>query len=276
MIGTNQVPWQQFAKAEGKDWKEAFPEALATCHLAGIGAWEPVLTSAEELGAVVAAVHGAGLDMPSVYCGARLHGADADAEVARLAAIGLRLAHHEGQYLVVNPDPVAWSAPDEKSDRELETQARSLSRLGEYLAGEGVRLLYHAHDGEMRRDGREFRAMLDAVSDEDMGLCLDAHWIYRGAGNRAEVVNDYVDRYLDRIETVHLRQSRNGVWTQTLGDGDLDWPALARHIVKSGRFPLGVLECAVEPGTEQTLSHEDAHRISRELAERWFPEPAYP
>jgi inosose dehydratase len=134
------------------------------------------------------------------------------------------------QVAVVNPTPIRWGQPLDKSDGELATQARALQTLAERLAVHGVRLAYHTHDAEMRHAAREFHHMLLATDPAVVGLCLDAHWIYRGAGNSQVALFDIVQLYGSRVVSLHLRQSRNGVWTETLDEADgadLDYARLA-------------------------------------------------
>jgi len=45
-------------------------------------------------------------------------------------------------------------------------------------------------DAELRQGGREFHHMLTATNPDDVKLCLDAHWIYRGCGDSQVAVFD--------------------------------------------------------------------------------------
>ncbi len=104
--------------------------------------------------------------------------------------------------------------------------------------------------------------MLDETDPDIVGFCLDAHWVFRGAGNASEAVFEVARKYRDRIVELHLRQSRDGVWTETFGDGDIDYGRLAKLFVDANRFPHLVLEQAVEKDTPATLTATDAHRAS--------------
>jgi inosose dehydratase len=101
-------------------------------------------------------------------------------------------------------------------------------------------------------------------------FCLDAHWIYRGAGNSTVAVFDVLKLYGPRITELHLRQSVDSVWAETFGAGDIDYPALAKHLLDIGVKPHIVLEQAVENGTPKTMSPVEAHRASCQYARKVF------
>ncbi|UCG58019.1 MAG: hypothetical protein JSU70_00655, partial [Phycisphaerales bacterium] len=93
-------------------------------------------------------------------------------------------------------------------------------------------------------------------------LCLDAHWIYRGSGNSAVAVFDILRLYGSRITELHLRQSKDGVWTETMGEGDIDYVELAEYLLSIGVKPHIVLEQAAEQGTPKTMGTVQAFRRS--------------
>ena len=106
--------------------------------------------------------------------------------------------------------------------------------------------------------------MLTATDAENVKLCLDSHWIYRGCGNSSVAVFDVVQHYHDRIVELHLRQSKGGIWTEEFRmQGDLDYQRLFAFLKSKSVSPNLVLEQAVEAGSPKTMSVVDAHRASR-------------
>jgi len=79
----------------------------------------------------------------------------------------------------------------------------------------GLTLSYHNHDIELRNAAREFHHMMVGTDPAYVTLCLDAHWIYRGAGNSAVALFDVLKLYGPRITELHLRQSKDNIWTET-------------------------------------------------------------
>jgi inosose dehydratase len=144
----------------------------------------------------------------------------------------------------------------------LRTQAAALNRLGAELLRLGLVLAYHNHDSELRQGAREFHHMLLGTDPDLVRLCLDTHWIYRGAGNSQVAVEDVITLYADRVSELHLRQSQSGTWSEVFGPGDLDYPMLLGELDRSGVSPHVVLEQAAEPGTPRSLSPLELHRRS--------------
>ena len=69
-------------------------------------------------------------------------------------------------------------------------QAEALDKLGARLKQMRLILAYHNHDAELRNAAREFHHMMLGTDPALVTLCLDAHWIYRGAGNSAVALFD--------------------------------------------------------------------------------------
>jgi inosose dehydratase len=262
-IGMGAYPWmQQYGRETPFPVNE--PEAMTRTAACGFALWEGFLPATEaDAATLTAAAERTGLRCVSSYTNARLHipqwtetVENVLTQVERLQPLGLEI-------LVVNPEPIAWGSAADKSDDELRTQAVALQTLAERLAAIGVRLAYHTHDPEMRQAAREFHHMLRATDPATVGLCLDSHWIYRGAGNSSVALEDIVGMYGERIISLHLRQSNNGVWSETFtADGDIDYGGLAERLRGFGFSGPVILEQARENGTPSTLPFDDAVRQS--------------
>jgi len=209
--------------------------------------------------------------MPSIYVNSTLHeAAEAERSIAQVLAVAREVRPVGARIIVTNPNPIRWGGPENKSDDQLRTQAAAMDRLGKELAALKMTLAYHNHDIELRQAAREFHHMMSGTDPRYVSLCLDAHWVYRGSGNSSVALFDVVKLYGDRVKEIHLRQSQNGVWSETLGPGDIDYEALARALAKKQAKPNLVLEVGVEPGTPKTMSPVAAHRQSAEYARRVF------
>lgn len=262
-LASNVYGWTQLAERQGRPFTPAW--AMGEAKAAGLTGWEHAFETADEVAAIAAAATAAGLRMPSAYVGGALHDpARAEGEIARMVGIVRRLAAAGTRTIITNPDPIRWGGPENKSDTELVVQGRMLQRLGEAVAALGGHLLYHSHAPEMRAGAREFHHMLLATDPAAVGLCLDVHWVWRGAERSQVALFDIVALYASRIGELHLRQSRDDVWTETVGDGDIDYAALGRHLATCGIKAQLVLEHVYEDGTPATLGNVEAHRMSRE------------
>jgi len=123
-------------------------------------------------------------------------------------------------------------------------------------------LAYHNHDVELQFAAREFHHMMIGTDPDALSLCLDAHWVFRGAGHSEVALFDVLTLYGSRVSELHLRQSTENVWSETFGDGDIDYRALAHKLIEAGVRPLLVLEQGPEGQTPQTLEPAEIHRRS--------------
>lgn len=261
-VATNTYPWGTFAKRAGEKFDQYSDPLLADVAATGITGYEPAIGRPAELDGLAERLARHGLEMRSIYVNSLLHDeAKSQASIDEAVAIA-ELARPLGARIVVtNPSPIRWGGPEDKTDRQLEHQARSLDRLGERLGGLGMTLAYHNHDSELRRGAREFHHMLTATDPRHVKFCLDAHWVYRGCGNSQVALFDAVAMYAPRIVELHLRQSRDGVWTEAFAlEGDVDYRRLFADLDRRGLAPHLVLEQAVEAGSPQTTTVVEAHR----------------
>lgn len=198
------------------------------------------------------------LRMPSAYTGGTLYDAEiAEPTVERILDRAVR-AHSVGAEAVMMNPTVVYDR--EKTDAELKTQSEWLNRLGEKLSYLGMGLWIHNHHIEMKDDGRELKANLDDTDPALVGFCADVHWIWRGGGDPY----DYLERYADRTFCMHLRNSKDEVWSEDLGDGDLDMRRFKQILDDAGyKGPMSV-ELALEEGTPHTRPLGESMRISRE------------
>jgi inosose dehydratase len=237
----------------------------------GIQGYEPLATSPQDIDKLVPLLKKHELEMRSLYVNSVLH----DLEQARksidsVLAIAERAAAAGTRIIVTNPSPIRWGSGEDKDDAQLEVQGKALEELGKNLAEMGLTLAYHNHDSELRQAAREFHHMLAGTNSEYVKFCLDSHWVFRGSGNSEVALFDVVKLYAERIVELHIRQSVDGIWSETTGDGDIDYPALVLALLKAGIKPHLVLEQAVEDGTPRHLDATEAHRRSREYVERVF------
>jgi inosose dehydratase len=126
-----------------------------------------------------------------------------------------------------------------------------------------VTLAYHNHDIELRNAAREFHHMITGTDPANVSLCLDAHWIYRGSGNSSVALFDVLKLYGNRVREVHLRQSVRNIWSETFGEGDIDYAAFAQRLLDVGAKPHLVLEQAPENGTPKTMGRGASREASR-------------
>lgn len=265
-LSSNSYSWHVYCQREKKNFGADLDAGCADIAASGLNGLEPGIGGPGDIERHAAILKKHGLEMRSIYMGSCLHLPDkAEASIARILGVAAKAKQAGTRILVTNPDP-----NPNKTDDQLKVQAESLGTLGKKLAGLGVTLAYHIHDVEMRKEAKEFHSVMDGTDPKVVTLCLDAHWVWRGAGNSAAVLDAVVRKHGARVSELHIRQSVGGVWSETLGAGDIDYPAIVAHLAGIGGQPHLVLEIAVEKGTPHTMTAVEAHRASAAYARKVF------
>jgi inosose dehydratase len=270
-IASNQYPWLTFYGREKRNWDRDPDAALAEFAKSGIEGFEPLASSADQIKSLGPLLKKHKLEMRSLYVNSTLHDRkSADGSIKLVLAIADAARALGARIVVTNPSPLRWGGPENKSDEQLRVQAANLDRLGAALRKRGMTLAYHNHDAEMRKSAREFHHMLVGTDSAHVSFCLDSHWVFRGSGDSQVALFDIVKLHGSRIVELHLRQSKDGIWTETFGPGDIDYPKLAAELLRLKVRPHVVLEQAVEAKTPNTLRVLEAHRRSLKYAARVF------
>lgn len=269
-ISCNQYSWITFYARDGKEWGADLDASLKEFASTGLKAYEPAFTQADEVGKLLPVLKKNNLAMPSVYVNSSLHKADdATKSIESVLAIADALKPADTKIIVTNPNPLQWGGSENKNDAELTEQAKNLDKLGAELKKRGMKLAYHTHDVELRAAAREFHHMLVATDPKNVSLCLDVHWVYRGAGNSQIALFDIVKLYGKRIVELHLRQSKDGIWQEAFTDGDIDYRRLVSTLQSINVTPHLVLEQCLEKTSPKTMNAVEAHKqdlvYSREL-----------
>lgn len=271
-LSTNTYPWGTFAKREGRTFTLHSDEALAEVASTGINGYEPSITRLEEFDGLGARLKAHGLEMRSIYVGTALHDkTEAAKSLEHTLAIARRSAEIGTKVIVTNPSPIKWGGAENKTDEQLITQAKSLDTLGAELRKLGMQLAYHNHDIELRNGGREFHHMLTGTNPENVKFCLDVHWVFRGCGDSQVALFDALEHYGSRIIELHIRQSREGKWSEIFtADGDIDYNRLVSWLAKHQIKPLLTLEQCIEAGSPNTTTGVAAHKLGTSNARQAF------
>ena len=260
-LSCNAYTWNTFYGRDGKQWMANPDASLTEFAQTGLTAYEPSVNNAGEVEKLMPYLAKYKLAMPSLYVNSTLHKPDqAQNSIDSVLAIADTVRSLGTQIIVTNPDPIKWGSNDDKTDADLTEQARNLNRLGAELRKRGITLAYHTHAPEHRQAAREFHHMLLSSDPENVSLCLDAHWVYRGSGNSQVALFDVVKLYGKRIVELHVRQSKGGIWQETLTDGDINYRRLVSELKTQNIRPLVVLEQCLEKGSPSTMGPVEAHK----------------
>ena len=269
-LACNQYPWTVFYARDNRDFNKELDKGLSEVAASCFDGYEPLANNPQELDRLGPLLKKHGLEIRSLYVNSVLHERDeAQASIESVLAIARKAKELGTKIIVTNPSPIRWGGPENKNDAQLKVQA-TIEKLGRQLKAMGLTLAYHNHDIEFRNAAREFHHMMAGTDPAYVTLCLDAHWIYRGAGNSSVALFDVLKLYGTRITELHLRQSKDNIWTEAMCDGDIDYPALAKYLLKINVRPHLVMEQAVETGSPKTMSTIEAFRKSSQYTRRVF------
>jgi inosose dehydratase len=229
-------------------------------------ALEPSLSSAEDAVKMIATLKKHNIQLPSIYVNSLLHKTtEARKSIDTVLSIAREVKKYNTKIIVTNPSPLQWGGSAVKSDSELLEQSANLERLGSEVKKLDMILAYHTHDTEMLAGAREFHHMLQNTSPENVSFCFDVHWMYRGSQNSQVAVFDTLKMYGSRIVELHIRQSLNGVWSETFGNGDIDYVRFAKQLESMKLRPHLVIEQCIEDKSPNTMRAVEAHKL--DLAE---------
>lgn len=115
----------------------------------------------------------------------------------------------------------------------------------------------------MTENAREWRHLF---KNTGVSFCIDTHWVLRGGQDPMSIVREAGQR----LASLHLRNSRNNVWTESFGDGDIDHQELAAYLKEIQYQGYLVIELAYQNETSITRPLEENLRLSRQYAEQVF------
>jgi len=270
-LACNQYPWTVFYARDNRDFNQELDKGLSEVAASRFDGYEPLANNPQELDRLGPLLKKHGLEIRSLYVNSVLHERDkAQASIESVLAIARRAKELGTKIIVTNPSPIRWGGPENKDDAQLRVQAAAIEKLGRELKAIGLTLAYHNHDIELRNAAREFHHMMAGTDPAYVTLCLDAHWIYRGAGNSSVALFDVLKLYGSRITELHLRQSKDNIWTEAMCDGDIDYEAVAKYLLEINVRPHLVMEQAVEAGSSKTMSTIEASQKSSQYARQIF------
>lgn len=260
----SEYDWITFYAREGKNWGENPDACLAEFSSAKIPGLELSLSHPDQLEKLIPYLKKYQIQLPSVYIGSIMHEESEAKKSSEMILAIAEIAKSLGTKIIVtNPNPIQWGSEQLKTDQQLSCQSAHLESLGKSLRPLGIRLAYHTHDVELKAGAREFHHVLQNTTPESLSFCMDVHWIYRGSGNSQLAIFDTLKMYGDRIISFHLRQSKNGIWTETFeAEGDIDYVRFAKEVKKMGINAHLVIEQCLEEKTVRELDVVEAHKIN--------------
>jgi len=220
-----------------------------------------------------------GLSLVSGWYGAALRHRGVEAEIAAMRP-HLDLLHACGCSVMV----FAETSDTVQGRRDVPVTARPvmptdewpaflerLGRLGDWMAGQGVRLAFHHHMGTVVETAAEIDRLLSGTPDS-VGLLFDTGHLAFAGEDPAVVAR----RWAHRISHVHAKDIRPGVLAQARrerwsfldavvagvytvpGDGCVDFAAALRPLAEAGYAGWLIVEAEQDPAKAHPLTYAKA------------------
>ena len=201
---------------------------------------ETTMPDPAEVGALIA---GNGLELAALHTGGNFYAEDVAREqtLPNLEIIAAFAQGIECPNVLISPAAKQGAA---KTTQELETQNRLLQEACALFGAHGAHCFHHTHGPELEDDFREMRHILE-LDPAHISLAYDIANAARVIGPIGAV--DFIDTFRSRIGYVHYKDCRpDGVLVESIGEGAIDWHAVAASLTNSDYGGWVVVE--IEPG----------------------------
>ena len=177
---------------------------------------------------------------------------EAELLVGRLAKLG-------GRTLGVS----VGNAGKPKTPEQLDAQAEALRRIIPLCQAHKVVLNLHNHTYEVTNNEHDLKGTLERIPEVKLGPDID--WLVKAGVEPL----DFIRRHGERIVFAHLRdQKADGVWSEAMGEGSLDYRAVARALREVGFAGDLAIELAHPSGFQPPRPLRESLKMSREYVRR--------
>ncbi len=178
---------------------------------------------------------------------------DAQLVIPRLAKLG-------GRTLGISVGAVKWGDKTRKTPEQLDAQAELLAKIFAVCEQNGVVPNLHNHTYEVENDLYDLKGTLARLPGTKLGP--DLNWLVRGGVDPAA----FLRQYGSHIVFLHLRdQHQDGRWSEALGEGDMDYQAIAATLREIHFQGDAVIELAHERDFKPTRPLRESLKISRQF-----------
>ncbi len=181
--------------------------------------------------------------------------AEAEIVIPRLAKLG-------GRTLGVSVGSVGRGKPP-KTPEQLDAQADLLSIILGLSSAHGIVPNLHNHTYEVEHNMHDLKGTLQRVPQIKLGP--DLNWLLRGGVDPAA----FLRQFASQIVFLHIRdQKKDGRWSEALGEGDMDYAAIAAALREINFRGDAVVELAHESGFALTRPLRDSLKMSCDFTRR--------
>jgi sugar phosphate isomerase/epimerase len=184
-----------------------------------------------------------------------------DATMKDVAQVLSRLAQLHGTTFGIS----VGDAKRPKTDAEFDTQAAVLKEISAICAGYGIVPNLHNHTYEVRDGMHDLKGTLARLPDFKLGP--DLNWLIRGGVDPVAFINTYGKQ----IVYMHIRdQYADGVWTEYVGQGVTNFPAIAAALRANHFSGRAAVELAFPDKFVPTEPLSESWKRSRDYVRNTF------
>lgn len=150
-----------------------------------------------------------------------------------------------------------------KTEDELDAQADLLKDILKVCAKNSIEPNLHNHTFEVTNGLHDLRGTLKRIPDIKLGP--DLNWLVRAGVNPVWFINNYGEQMV----YMHIRDQRaDGKWTEAVGEGVIDFPAIAKALNDINYSQKTAIELALDEPNKRPI--RDDWKISREYVRKVF------
>ncbi len=150
-----------------------------------------------------------------------------------------------------------------KTEDELDSQAELLKKILVVCDKNKIQPNLHNHTFEVANNLHDLKGTLKRIPDIKLGP--DLNWLVRANVDPVW----FIETYANKIVYMHIRdQKANGKWTETVGEGVTDFPAIAKALKKINYKGKAAIELAFDEPPKNAV--RDDWKISREYVRKVF------
>lgn len=183
---------------------------------------------------------------------------DAELIIPRLARLG-------GRTFGTSVGAVKGGPKARKTPEQLDAQAELLRKITGLCKDHGIVLNLHNHTYEVENELHDLKGTLARIPDAKLGP--DLNWLIRGGVDPVKFIREYGRQ----IVFLHLRdQKPDGKWSEAMGEGCTDFPAIAAALRDAKFSGTAVIELAHERDFQPTRPLRESVKLSREFVRKVF------
>jgi sugar phosphate isomerase/epimerase len=150
-----------------------------------------------------------------------------------------------------------------KTEEELDAQAELLKKILVVCDKNNIQPNLHNHTFEVTNDLHDLKGTLKRIPDIKLGP--DLNWLVRAGVDPVW----FIKTYGDKIVYMHIRdQYANGKWTEFLGEGVTDFPAIAKTFKDINYNGKAAIELAFDDPPKNAVKED--WKLSREYVRKVF------